>query len=62
MRVGVGIKMSWVEKTENLIRGEGGTSTRYWRVGTKFRLKRLNFWIKLTQKGYFRPKKNENYL
>ena len=21
----------------------------------------LNFWIKLTQKGYFRTKKNENY-
>ena len=21
----------------------------------------LNFWIKLTQKGYFRSKKNENY-
>ena len=39
------------------------TSIRYSRVGTKFRLKMtlLNFWIKLTQKGYFRTKKNENY-
>ena len=29
----------------------------------KFRLKLtlLNFWIKLTQKGYFQTKKNENY-
>ena len=33
------------------------------RVGTKFRFKMtlLNFWITLTQKGYFRTKKNENY-
>ena len=32
-------------------------------LGTKFRpkLTLLNFWIKLTQKGYFRTKKNENY-
>ena len=35
-------------------------------LGTKFRLKLtlLNFWIKLTQKGYFqtkKKKKNENY-
>ena len=31
-------------------------------LGTKFRpkLTLLNFWIKLTQKGYFRTKKNEN--
>ena len=30
----------------------------YPRVGTKFRLKMtlLNFWIKLTQKGYFQTK------
>ena len=33
----------------------GGTFMRYSREGTKFRLKMtlLNFWIKLTQKGYF---------
>ena len=54
------------ENIEKLIGGEGGrgrTSIRHSRVGTKFRLKMtlLNFWIKLTQKGYFRTKKNENY-
>ena len=26
-----------------------------------FKMTLLNFWIKLTQKGYFRTKKNENY-
>ena len=32
-------------------------------LGTKFRLKLifLNFWIKLTQKGYFQTKSSENY-
>ena len=32
-------------------------------LATKFHLKLtlLNFWIKLTQKEYFRTKKNENY-
>ena len=52
------------EKIEKLISGKWrGTSIRYARVGTKFRLKMtlLNFWIKWTQKGYFRTKKNENY-
>ena len=36
---------------------------RHSRVGTKFRLKMtlLNFWIKLTQKGYFLTKKKKNY-
>ena len=36
-----------------------GTSFRHSRVGTKFRLKItiLNFWIKLTKKGYFRTQK-----
>ena len=40
-----------------------GTSIRHSRVGTKFRLKMSlqNFWIKLTQKGYFGTKKNGNY-
>ena len=40
-------------------RGGGTASIRHSRVGTKFRLKMtlLNFWIKLTQKGYFRTKK-----
>ena len=35
---------------------------RHSRVGTKFRIKltRLNFWMKLTQNGYFRTKKKEN--
>ena len=44
-------------------RGGGTASIRHSRIGTKFRLKMtlLNFWIKLTQKGYFRSKKNENY-
>ena len=41
--------------------GMGGvwTSMRHSRVGTKFRLKMslLNFWVKLTQKGYFWTKK-----
>ena len=39
--------------------GGGGTSIRHLRAGTKFRLKMtlLNFWIKLTQKRYFRTKK-----
>ena len=44
--------------------GGWGTSIRHSRVGTKFLLKMilLKFWIKLTQKGYFRTKKeNENY-
>ena len=32
-------------------------------LAIKFRHKMtlLNFWMKLTQKGYFRTKKNENY-
>ena len=35
---------------------------RHSRVGTKFRIKltRLNFWMKLTQNGYFGTKKKEN--
>ena len=39
----------------------GRASIRQSGVGTKFRLKKtlLNFWIKLTQKGYFRNKKLE---
>ena len=39
----------------------GGTSIRHARVGNKSRHKMilLSFWIKLTQKGYFRTKKNE---
>ena len=51
------------KKIEKLI-SRRGTSIRYSRVGTKLCLKMtlLNFWIKLTQKGYFRTKKNENYL
>ena len=41
----------------------GWTSIRQSRVATKFRLKMtlLNLGIKLTQKWYFRIKKNENY-
>ena len=41
----------------------GRTSNRHSGVGAKFHLKMtfFNFWIKLTQKGYFRTKKNENY-
>ena len=40
-----------------------GTSITHSRLGTKFRLKLtlLNFWIKLTQKRYFRTKKMKNY-
>ena len=57
--------MLGLKKIENLTSGGAGgeTSIRHLRVGTKFRLKMtlLNFWIKLTQKGYFRSKKNENY-
>ena len=39
--------------------GWGGTSISHSRVGTTFLLKMtlLNFWIKLTPKGYFRTKK-----
>ena len=51
------------KKIEKLISGErGDTHIRHSRVGTKFRLKMtlLNFWIKLTQKGYFQIKKTEN--
>ena len=35
---------------------------RHSRVGTKFRIKLtlLNFWMKLTQNGYFGTKKKEN--
>ena len=42
------------KKIEKLVSG-GETSIRHSRVGTKFYLKMtlLNFWIKLTQKGYF---------
>ena len=49
------------KKIKKLIIG-GGTSIRHSRVGTKFILKitLLNFWIKLTQKGCFRTKENEN--
>ena len=49
--------MFWVEKNQSI--NQRGTSIRHSRVGTKFRLKMtlLNFWIKLTQKGYFRTKK-----
>ena len=38
-------------------------SIRHSLIATKFHLKMtlLNFWILLTQKGYFRIKKNENY-
>ena len=51
-----GKRMSWVKKIEKFISGE--TSIRHSAVG-KFRLKMalLNFWIKLTQKGYFQTKK-----
>ena len=39
----------------------GGEKRMFW-VEKKSVLKRLLiFWIKLTQKGYFRTKKNENY-
>ena len=50
------------KKIEKLISG-GATSIRHARVGTKFHLKitLLNFWIELTQKGYFWTKQNENY-
>ena len=48
--------------------GGGGTgwhllSIRHSSVATTFCIKMtlLNFWIKLTQKGYSRTKKNENY-
>ena len=38
-------------------------NVRHSRVGTKFHLKMtlLNFWIKLTRKGYFWAKANKNY-
>ena len=61
--------MFWAEKNrkknEKIIGGGeggggvGGTSIRYSRVGTKFRLKMtlLKLGIKLTQKGYLRNKK-----
>ena len=46
------------KKIEKLISKEDGGERL-----TKFHLKvtLLNFWIKLTQKGYFRTKKDENY-
>ena len=48
-------RMFWVEKIEKLIWGTGGGGGSI----TKFCLKLtlLNFWIKLTQKGYFQTKK-----
>ena len=50
------------KKSKNLLVG-GWTSIRHSRIGTKFRHKMilLSFWIKLTQKGYFRTKNKENY-
>ena len=52
-----------VEKNLISQRGQGGvgTSIMHSRIATKFHLKMtlLNFWIKLTQKGYFRTKKME---
>ena len=62
-----GKKMFWVEKMEKLIsggtKGGSGASISHSRVSTKFRFKMtlLNFWIKLTQKGYLRTKKNQHY-
>ena len=55
--------MLWVDRKINYWEVGGGTSIKQSRVGTKFPLKMTvsNFWIKLTQKGYFRTKKNENY-
>ena len=43
---------------------QGGASISHSRVDATFllTLTLLNFWIKLTQKGYFRTKKYENYL
>ena len=54
--------MLWVDRKINYWEVGGGTSIKQSRVGTKFPLKMTvsNFWIKLTQKGYFRTKKNEN--
>ena len=63
-RRGVEKECSDWKKIEKLIsKGGGGMSISHSRVSTKFHLKMtpLNFWIKLTQKGYLRTKKNGNY-
>ena len=63
-RRGVEKECSDWKKIEKLIsKGGGRMSISHSRVSTKFHLKMapLNFWIKLTQKGYLRTKKNGNY-
>ena len=57
---GGGKRMFWEEKNKKVISGGwgvGGSSIRHLRISTKFKMIILNFWFKLTQKGYFQIEK-----